>query len=149
MILNFSELRVYFEHRLRGVVYGTFRAAINLVKKLHIKLRRTWAGPQLSLFCKLVLNSLTRGRPTRVCVVGGRFVLSGHNQKCDQASGCCSVGHLLILCESACIFNAFFQSAMWLQHQHPRPLPTRFTVVPMDTTSLWGPVAGTASGRST
>ena len=54
MILNFSELRVYFQRRLRGVVYGTVRAAVNLVKKLHMKLGRTWGEAQLSLFFKLV-----------------------------------------------------------------------------------------------
>ena len=32
MILNFSKLRVYLERRLRGVVYGTARAAVNLGK---------------------------------------------------------------------------------------------------------------------
>ena len=30
MTFNFSELRVYFECRLRGVIYGTFRAAVKL-----------------------------------------------------------------------------------------------------------------------
>ena len=54
MILNFSKLRVYFERRLRGVVYGMDRAAVKLVKKLHMKLRRTEGDPQLSLFFKLV-----------------------------------------------------------------------------------------------
>ena len=54
MILNFSELRVHFERRLRGVVCGTDRAAVKLVKKLHMKLRRTDGEPQLSLFFKLV-----------------------------------------------------------------------------------------------
>ena len=54
MILNFSELRVHFERRRRGVVYGTVRAAVNLGKKLHMKLRRTGGDPQLSLFFKLV-----------------------------------------------------------------------------------------------
>ena len=43
-----------FEGRRRGVVCGTARAAVNLVKKLHTKLRRTWGEPQLSLFFKLV-----------------------------------------------------------------------------------------------
>ena len=38
MILNLSELRVYFYRCLRGVVYGTARAAVNLGKKLHTKL---------------------------------------------------------------------------------------------------------------
>ena len=33
MILNFSELRVHFERRLRGVVYGTDHAAVNAIKK--------------------------------------------------------------------------------------------------------------------
>ena len=54
MVLNFSERRVYFERRLRGVVYGTDRAAVNLGKKLHTKLRRTWGEPQLSLFFNLL-----------------------------------------------------------------------------------------------
>ena len=54
MILNFSERRVYFAARLRGVVYGTDRAAVNLVKKLHMKVRRTEGEPQLSLFFKMV-----------------------------------------------------------------------------------------------
>ena len=54
MILNFSERRVYFERRLRGVVYGTSRAAVNLVNKLHMKLRRTEEGPQLTLFFNLL-----------------------------------------------------------------------------------------------
>ena len=54
MTFNFSERRVYFERRLRGVVYGTDRAAVKLGKKLHMKLRRTWGEPQLSLFFKLV-----------------------------------------------------------------------------------------------
>ena len=54
MILNFSELRMYFDRRLRGVVYGTARAAVNLAKKLHIKLRRTEGDSQLSLFFKIV-----------------------------------------------------------------------------------------------
>ena len=57
MILNFSELRVYFDRRLRGVVYGTVRAAVKLGKKLHMKLRRTGGEPQLSLFFKLVYYS--------------------------------------------------------------------------------------------
>ena len=54
MILNLSERRVRFERRLRGVVCGTARAAVNLVKKLHMKLRRTWGEPQLTLFFKLL-----------------------------------------------------------------------------------------------
>ena len=54
MILNFAELRMHFERRLRGVVYGTARAAVKLGKKLHMKLRRTGGEPQLSLFFKLV-----------------------------------------------------------------------------------------------
>ena len=54
MILNFSERRVRFQRRLRRVVYGTFRAAVNLGKKLHMKLRRTWGEPQLTLFFKLL-----------------------------------------------------------------------------------------------
>ena len=54
MILNFSELRVYFERRLRGAVYGTSRTAVKLPKKLHTKLRRTLGEPQLSLFFKLL-----------------------------------------------------------------------------------------------
>ena len=54
MILNFSERRVRFQRRPRGVVYGTDRAAVKLVKKLHMKLRRTERYPQLSLFFKLV-----------------------------------------------------------------------------------------------
>ena len=45
MILNFSELRVYFERRLRCVIRGTDRAAVNLGKKLHTKLERTWGNP--------------------------------------------------------------------------------------------------------
>ena len=54
MSFNFSELRMHFQARLRGVVCGTDRAAVNLVKKLQIKLRRTEGEPQLSLFFKLV-----------------------------------------------------------------------------------------------
>ena len=54
MTFNFSERRVHFQRRLRGVVYGTDRAAVNLVKKLHMKVRRTEGEPQLSLFFKLV-----------------------------------------------------------------------------------------------
>ena len=54
MILNFSELRVYFQRRLRGAVYGTFSAAVHPAKKLHTKLRGTWADPQLSLFFNLL-----------------------------------------------------------------------------------------------
>ena len=71
MILNFSELRVYFQRRLRGVVYGTARAAVNLAKKLHIKLARTLGEPQLSLFFKIVRHSPTSGRLARVRAVGG------------------------------------------------------------------------------
>ena len=54
MVLNSSERRVYFERRLRGVAYGTDLAAVNLGKKLHLKVRRTEGEPQLSLFFKLV-----------------------------------------------------------------------------------------------
>ena len=54
MILNFSERRVRFEPRLRGVVRGTDRAAVKMVKKLHMKLRRTGGDPQLSLFFNLL-----------------------------------------------------------------------------------------------
>ena len=54
MNFNFAERRVHFQVRLRGVVYGTDRAAVNLDKKLHMKVRRTWGEPQLSLFFKLV-----------------------------------------------------------------------------------------------
>ena len=54
MILNFAERRVYFAARLRGVVCGTDRAAVKLVKKLHMKLCQTLGEPQLSLFFKLV-----------------------------------------------------------------------------------------------
>ena len=39
MILNFSELRVYFQRRLRGIVYGMFHAAVNMDKK-----RKTFGG---------------------------------------------------------------------------------------------------------
>ena len=39
MILDFSELRVYFQRRLRGVVYGMFHAAVNMDKK-----RKTFGG---------------------------------------------------------------------------------------------------------
>ena len=70
MILNFSERRMYFERRLRGVVCGTDRAAVNLGKKLHMKVRRTEGEPQLSLFFKMVSNSPTCGRLARVCVFG-------------------------------------------------------------------------------
>ena len=73
MILNFSERRVYFAARLRGVVCGTDRAAVNLVKKLHMKVRRTEGDPQLSLFFKIVSNSPTCGRPARVRAVAGPF----------------------------------------------------------------------------
>ena len=54
MILNFLERRTHFERRLRGVVYGMDRAAVNLGKKLHMKLGRTEGHPQVSLFFKLV-----------------------------------------------------------------------------------------------
>ena len=54
MILNFAERRLHFERRLRRVVYGTDRAAVNLGEKLHMKLRRTEGVPQLSLFFKMV-----------------------------------------------------------------------------------------------
>ena len=54
MILNFSERRVHFQRRLRVAVYGTDRAAVNLGKKLHMKVRRTEGEPQLSLFFKIV-----------------------------------------------------------------------------------------------
>ena len=54
MTFNFSERRVYFERRLRGVVYGTDRGAVKLVKELHMKLRRTEGEPQLSLFFNLL-----------------------------------------------------------------------------------------------
>ena len=57
MNFNFSERRVHFQPRLRGVVYGTDRAAVKLGKKLHMKLRRTLGEPQL--------NSPTRGRVAR------------------------------------------------------------------------------------
>ena len=70
MILNFSERRVHFERRLRRVVYGTARAAVNLGKKLHMKLRRTEGDPQLSLFFKIVRNSPTCGRLARVRAFG-------------------------------------------------------------------------------
>ena len=70
MILNFAERRMHFERRLRRVVYGTDRAAVKLVKKLHMKLRRTEGDPQLSLFLKLVYNSPTRGRLARVRAFG-------------------------------------------------------------------------------
>ena len=70
MILNFAERRVHFERRLRGVVYGTDRAAVNLGKKLHMKVRRTWREPQLTLFFKMVRNSPTCGRLARVRVFG-------------------------------------------------------------------------------
>ena len=73
MILNFAERRVYFAARLRGVVCGTDRAAVNLVKKLHMKVRRTEGEPQLSLFFKMVSNSPTCGRLARVRAVGGPF----------------------------------------------------------------------------
>ena len=65
MNFNFSERRVYFQRRLRGVVYGTGRAAVKLVKKLHIKLQRTGEEPQLSLFFKELKNPPTRGRVAR------------------------------------------------------------------------------------
>ena len=70
MNLNFSERRMHFQRRLRGVVYGTDRAAVNLGKKLHMKVRRTWGELQLTLFFKMVLNSPTCGRLARVCVFG-------------------------------------------------------------------------------
>ena len=54
MNFNFAERRVHFQRRLRGAVYGTDRAGVNLVKKLHTKLRRTEGEPQLSLFFKIV-----------------------------------------------------------------------------------------------
>ena len=54
MNFNFAERRVHFERRLRGVVYGTDRAAVELVKKLHMELRRSLGEPQLSLFFKLL-----------------------------------------------------------------------------------------------
>ena len=70
MILNFSERRVHFQRRLRGVVYGTDRAAVNLGKKLHMKVRRTEGEPHLSLFFKMVSNSPTCGRLARVRAFG-------------------------------------------------------------------------------
>ena len=73
MILNFAERRVYFAAHLRGVVCGTDRAAVNLVKELHMKVRRTWGEPQLSLFFKIVYNSPTSGRLARVRAFGGHF----------------------------------------------------------------------------
>ena len=73
MILNFAEPRVHFQRRLRRVVYGTDRAAVNLGKKLHMKVRRTEGEPQLSLFFKMVSNSPTCGRQARVRAVGGPF----------------------------------------------------------------------------
>ena len=73
MILNFAERRVHFQPRLRGVVYGTPRAAVKLGKKLHMKLRRTVREPQLSLFFKIVRNSPTCGRLARVRAFGGPF----------------------------------------------------------------------------
>ena len=73
MNFNFSERRVHLQRRLRGVVYGTDRAAVNLGKKLHMKVRRTEGEPQLSLFFKMVSNSPTCGRLARVCAVGGPF----------------------------------------------------------------------------
>ena len=73
MILNFSQRRVHFQARLRGVVCGTDRAAVDLGKKLHMKLRRTEGVPQLSLFFKMVSNSPTCGRLARVRAVGGPF----------------------------------------------------------------------------
>ena len=73
MILNFAERRVYFAARLRGVVCGTDRAAVKLVKKLHMKVRRTEEEPQLSLLFKIVSNSPTCGRVARVCAFGGHF----------------------------------------------------------------------------
>ena len=54
MSFNFSERRVHFERRLRGDVYGTARAAVKLVEKLHMKLRRTLGEPQLTLFFNLL-----------------------------------------------------------------------------------------------
>ena len=54
MILNFAERRMHFARRLRGVVYGMARAAVNLGKKLHMKLRRTGGEPQLTLFFTLL-----------------------------------------------------------------------------------------------
>ena len=54
MNFNFSERRVHFERRLRGVVHGTARAAVELVNKLHMKLRRTGRDPQLTLFFNLL-----------------------------------------------------------------------------------------------
>ena len=70
MNFNFAERRVYFAARLRGVVCGTDRAAVNLVKKLHMKVRRTEGEPQLSLFFKIVLHSPTCGRLARGRAVG-------------------------------------------------------------------------------
>ena len=54
MNFNFAERRVHFQRRLRGVVYGTDRAAVNPGEKLYMQLRRTLAELQLSLFFKLV-----------------------------------------------------------------------------------------------
>ena len=54
MILNFAERRMHFQRRLRGVVRGTDRAAVSPGKELHMKLRRTWGEPQLSLFFNLL-----------------------------------------------------------------------------------------------
>ena len=70
MNFNFAERRVHFQRRLRGIVYGTDRAAVHLVKKLHMKVRRTEGEPQLSLFFKMVSNSPTCGRLARVRAFG-------------------------------------------------------------------------------
>ena len=71
MILNFAERRVHFQRRLRGVVYGTARAAVKLVSKLHMKLWRTCGEPQLSLFFKELKNPPTRGRVARSASAAG------------------------------------------------------------------------------
>ena len=49
MIFNFSELRVYFQRRLRGVVYGTARAAVNLAKETTYKARADLGGTPIEL----------------------------------------------------------------------------------------------------
>ena len=64
---------MHLERRLRRVVCGAARAAVNLAKKLHLKVRRTDGEPQLSLFFNLSENPSTCGRVARGRVFGGPF----------------------------------------------------------------------------
>ena len=62
---------MHFERRLRRVIFGTAREAVNMGKKLHLKVRRTDGEPQMSLFFNLSQNSSTSGRLARGRAIGG------------------------------------------------------------------------------